>query len=231
MKVKIFHLIKGAKRAKGLVVVIDVFRAFSTACYVFNNGAEKIISVGDTEIAYNLKKENADFVLIGERGAKRLPGFDYGNSPTEIENVDFCGRTIIHTTSAGTQGMVGAINANEIITGSFVNAQAIIDYIKKQNPEEVSLVAMGTDGKRSSDEDELCAEYIKNSLEDKKCNFAEIVARLRNCESAYKFFDSAQDWAPERDFDLCLSLNKFNFILRTEHRSERKVFLKKVVVV
>jgi 2-phosphosulfolactate phosphatase len=57
-------------------------------CYAFGNGAKNIIPVGDLELAYQLKEQNPSFRLIGERGGVKLPGFDYGNSPTEIENVD-----------------------------------------------------------------------------------------------------------------------------------------------
>ena len=84
MEVKILHLIDGAKQARGLTVIIDVFRAFSVACYAFGNGARKIISVGDIDLAYKLKKENPGYLLIGERGGKKPKGFDYGNSPTQI---------------------------------------------------------------------------------------------------------------------------------------------------
>src|SRR3989338_6901438 len=161
MEVKILHLINGAKQARGLTVIIDVFRAFSTACYAFGNGARKIIPVGDIGVAHRIKKENSHFLLIGERGGQKPKGFDYGNSPTQIENVDFTDKIIIQTTSAGTQGIANATHADEIITGGFVNVQAIIDYIKKQNPKYVSLVAMGSAGIRIADEDTLCAEFIK----------------------------------------------------------------------
>jgi len=228
MEVKILHLIDGAKQANGLVVIIDVFRAFSTACYAFGNGAKKIIPVGDINIAHRLKKENPSFLLIGERGGQKPEGFDYGNSPTQIENVDFTDRTLIQTTSAGTQGIINATNADEIITGGFVNAQAIIDYIRKQNPKEVSLVAMGSAGVRIADEDALCAEFIKNILEKKPNDFSKITKHLREYRSAHKFFDPAIDWAPERDFDLCLSLNKFNFVLKVEPYDKNQVFFKKI---
>jgi 2-phosphosulfolactate phosphatase len=59
--------------------------------------------------------------------------FDYGNSPSQIENVDFSDKVVIHTTSCGTQGIVNDINADGIITGSFVNASAIVKYIKQSN--------------------------------------------------------------------------------------------------
>ena len=85
MNIKILQLIEGARKAEGLTVIIDVFRAFSVACYVFNNGAEKIIPVGSLETAYALKEENGEFILMGERKGKILPGFDYGNSPAHVQ--------------------------------------------------------------------------------------------------------------------------------------------------
>ena len=91
MNIKVLHLISGARLAEGLTVVIDVFRAFSTACYAINNGAREIIPVGDINRAYQLKAQNSDFILMGERGGKVQPGFDYGNSPTQIEAIDFSG--------------------------------------------------------------------------------------------------------------------------------------------
>ena len=133
MEIEVLHMIEGAKKARGIAVIIDVFRAFTVECYVMNNGAEKIIPVGSKELAYELKEKNKDFILTGERKGKILEGFDYGNSPTQVEKVDFTGKTIVHTTSAGTQGLDNAINADEIITGSLVNAKAIVEYIKEKN--------------------------------------------------------------------------------------------------
>ena len=143
MQIQILNLVEGAKEATGLTVIIDVFRAFSLDCYLFDNGAEMIIPVGDIEEAYRLKRENPEYVLIGERTEQMPEGFDFGNSPSHVLNHDFTGKTIVHTTSAGTQGMVNAMNADEVISGSFVNAGAIVEYIKHKNPQTVSLVGMG----------------------------------------------------------------------------------------
>ena len=151
------HLVDGARQATGLTVIIDVFRAFSTACYTVFQGASRIIPVGDLDLAYELKKKNPEFLLVGEREGQRPPGFDYGSSPTEIEAVDFRNRTIVQTTSAGTQGIASADEADEIITGSFVNAWAIVSYIRLKAPEKVSLVCMGQEAIEPSDEDSLCA--------------------------------------------------------------------------
>ncbi len=230
MTIKVLKLISGAKGATGLTVIIDVFRAFTTECYVFNNGAEKIFPVGDIELAYRLKKENPDYILMGERGGIIQPGFDYGNSPTIIESVDFTGKTVVHTTSAGTQGIANATGADEIITGSFVNAGAVVNYIRRKAPEHVSLIAMGYAGIRPTDEDTLLAQYLKNELENKPNDFGKIVAHLRNYDSAQKFFDPEIDWAPRRDFELCMSLNCFDFVLRAESVEDGLVVLRRFAV-
>ena len=81
-------------------------RAFTVEPYLFYNGVEKLIPVGDKEIAYDLKEKNKEYILVGERNGIKLPGFDYGNSPSQIKNIDFSKRTVVRTTSCGTQGIV-----------------------------------------------------------------------------------------------------------------------------
>jgi 2-phosphosulfolactate phosphatase len=233
MNITILQLIEGAKQARGLTVVIDVFRAFSTACYVMASGAERIIPVGDIEIAYRLKREHPEYVLMGERGGVVQPGFDYGNSPTHADQADFTGKTVVHTTSAGTQGIVNATLADEIITGSFVNAGAIVDYIRRRNPEQVSLVCMGLGGKEPADEDTRCAEYLKNALEGKPNDFPGIVRYLRDESRTGNFLDLQGDVAavsaPPEDFDRCLSLDRFDMVLRAVKREDGLSVLQKVV--
>jgi 2-phosphosulfolactate phosphatase len=216
MNIEIYHLIEGARQAEGLAVIIDVFRAFSTACYAIRNGAKEIIPVGNLKTAYQLKTNMPNSVLMGERGGRIQPGFDYGNSPTQIEHVDFSGKTIIQTTSAGTQGFANAKNAEQLISGSFVNADAIVSYIRSESPEHVSLVCMGTEGVEPSEEDTLCAAYIRERLLDRPVDVDRIVEQIHNCSSAQKFFDPSKTWAPERDFNLCLSIGVCGFVLKAE---------------
>ena len=56
MKVKILEFVEGARKAEGLAVIIDVFRAFSVACYVFDGGALKLIASETISDAFSLKK-------------------------------------------------------------------------------------------------------------------------------------------------------------------------------
>ena len=156
VNIKILQMVEGAKKATGVAVIIDVFRAFTVEAYLMNNGAKKIIPVGDIKIAYDYKKKDSNVILVGERQGKILPGFDYGNSPAAIENVDFTDKTVIHTTSAGTQGIVNAKKADIILTGSLVNAKAIANYILENNYQDVSLVCMGLESVR---ETEVCLLY------------------------------------------------------------------------
>lgn len=86
MNIQILQLIDGAKAARGLTVIIDVFRAFSVEAYLFAQGAEKIIPVGDVALAYRLKQENPQFVLAGERHGKILQNFDMC---TDVNRFDF----------------------------------------------------------------------------------------------------------------------------------------------
>ena len=142
MKIKIYHLIDGARQAEGLAVIIDVFRAFSMECWLYALGAEEIRPVGSIEDTFAWRKKDPDCILVGERQGKKIEGCDLGNSPSSIEPEKIRGKRIIHTTSAGTQGIVNAAHAEEILTGSFVNAKATAAYILEKAPEKVSLVCM-----------------------------------------------------------------------------------------
>lgn len=218
---------QGAEKAEGLTVIIDVFRAFTVACYLINNGAELIYPVASINLAYQMKREDSSLLLIGERHEKKCDGFDYGNSPSHIANIDFCGKRIVHTTSSGTQGIALAKNASEIITGSFVNALAIVKYIKQQQPAVVSLVSMGYEGLRSTQEDEFCANYIENELKGYNSNFMEMVEILRHGDGARLLDPKNSEHSPASDFDLCLQINRFNFVLKVNKDMHGRHYIEK----
>ncbi len=227
MQINILQLLEGAQEAQGLTVIIDVFRAFSTACYAFGNGIQRIYPVGDLEMAYHLKKLHPEYLLVGERNEQKPEGFDFGNSPSQLLGAELCGKTMVHTTSSGTQGIANSTGADEILTGSFVNASAIVKYIRKQNPAIVSLVCMGYSCQYPTDEDTLLAVWLKNELEGISNDFPAMVEQIRKGDGARFFSPEKQDWAPEADFDLCLSLNRFNFVLKVEQENGLN-FLRKI---
>ncbi len=228
MDIKIFQLLEGARQAKGLTVIIDVFRAFSVACYAFDGGVSRIYPVGQIDLAYQMKQQNPEYLLVGERLEQKPEGFDFGNSPSQLLAGELNGKTMVHTTSSGTQGIVNATRADEIITGSFVNAGAIIDYVKRRNPDQLSLVCMGYACQYPTDEDTFLAEYLKAKLEDRPVDFPAMVEKLRHGAGARFFVPEKQTWAPSADFDLCLDLNRFNFVLKVEQEKDL-YFLKKIM--
>lgn len=203
----------GAKAAQGIVVIIGVFRAFSVACYCLSKDPAMLLPVGSVREARLLRDRFPSALLIGERDGKMLNGFDYGNSPTEVCTAELSGRQIIHTTHAGTQGVVNAAQGSEVLTGSFVNGAATARYIRKKSPELVTLVRMGWKAETATDEDNLCADYLESLLTEEEWAGPEIRETLQQSDCSARFFDLCKPWRPESDFDLCLDIDRFDFTI------------------
>ena len=230
MKIKTFKFLEGAAKAEGLTVIIDVFRAYTTSAYLFANQAEEIYIVSRVETARKLKEKLDNPILIGERKGLKIEDFDFNNSPYFISQNNFSDRKIILSTSAGTKGIIAAKKAEEIITGSFVNIKAAAEYIKRKNPELVSLVAMGNNGVEDAAEDNLYAEELKKILtgkSDESLNEAEIRKRLRTPAGDRFFREESQSEMPKEDFDYSLKINKFDFVIKAEKKEEDIYQLKK----
>lgn len=229
-KINIYSLIEGAKKAEGLVVIIDVFRAFSLECYLYSYGAGLVRPVGKIDEAFNWKIKNSGCILVGEREGRMCEGFDFGNSPSSVDPKSVKDKIVIHTTSAGTQGVVNAVLADEIITGSLVNARAIAKYILMKNPDEVSLVCMGNGGIRPAKEDELCAEYIKSILIGEEMSDINSLAKGLQYDGGEHFFrEELKDVFPDEDFWLCTKVNSFNFVLRI-NKDENGFYSEKIMM-
>ena len=213
MNIRILHLLEGARAARGTAVVIDVFRAFSLECYLTAAGVRDILPVADAETARRLGAAHPDWVLAGERRGFRLPGFALGNSPAKLAGLDLAGKTVVHTTSAGTQGIENARGADRILTGSLVNAAAIARYLRAAQPETVSLVCMGIEMREIAPEDLLCAEYIRALLLDEPLDVRPRAAALRETSGARFFLPDQQEDCPSRDFTLCTDVDRFPFVL------------------
>jgi 2-phosphosulfolactate phosphatase len=228
MEIKILEFAEGAQKARGITVIIDVFRAFSVACYAFDAGAVRLIATAKVEEAFNLKSKYRNSVLMGERNERKIEGFDFGNSPTEIIKSDLSGKTVILTTTAGTSGLINAKNADLVITGSIVNAGAIVKYIRALDPRIVSLVAMGYRATESADEDLMCAEMIAAGLRNVHEDFETRISDLR-LSTGKRFFQPENiDFSPPTDFFLCTMINRFSFILRGEKRHDGNIDLSKI---
>lgn len=228
MIVNVVECLSGAERAKGLVVVIDVFRSSAVACFLADMGVGEYIATDSLDRARELAGARNGKV-IGELENVPVDTFDHLNSPFLLEGADVAGKTFVHVTNAGTRGLMICSGADEVLVGCFVNAGAVVDYIRARDPELVTLVAMGTGGALRAQEDMMCAMYIKNELEEYPNSIETLRKFLRGVDSAAKFFDESRTDCPEEDFDLCMDLDRFGFVLRGEP-VEGGVRLRKVAV-
>ncbi|MCZ8512811.1 2-phosphosulfolactate phosphatase [Paenibacillus filicis] len=142
------------------VVVIDVLRATSTLLTALVNGCKEVIPTETVNGAKSLQQEGD--LLGGERGCKKIPGFDLGNSPLEYEPAAVTGKRIILTTTNGTRAIQKAGKISRILVGSLLNARACAARAMECGGELVILCS-GTQDVFSL-EDGLCAGAILDEL-------------------------------------------------------------------
>jgi 2-phosphosulfolactate phosphatase len=196
----------------GVVIVIDVLRAFSTAAYAFSRGAEKIIIVGGVDEALLLKSHIPNSKAMGEVGGLPPEGFDFGNSPTQIMEHDLSGITLIHRTGAGTQGVVQSKNADILLASSFVVAGATIKYVNSLGPDDVTFVVTG-ETFRGGDEDFACAEYLETQFKGLKIDEKPFLKRVYACKDAVEHLDPSHPAFPSMDLEFCTQIDAFNFAM------------------
>ena len=220
MQIDIKSCISWAKEAEGIAVVMDVLRASNTIIACMEKWAEYIIPIGPMEEAKALKKQFPDYLLFGERHWEKAERCDYGNSPTEVNQIPVAGKKIILTTSWWSQVLVNTHLADEVLIGSFANAHAIVQYIKKKNPQKVSLIPVWFDLEKKSREDELCAQYLFGELTDTPINFEDIQKEIREGEVG----DQRRLREQESDLELCTQLDTYDIIPHYD-RAGKKIIL------
>jgi 2-phosphosulfolactate phosphatase len=198
--------------ARGVVIIIDVLRAFSTAACAFSRGAREIILVSTVEEALSLRGSLANAKAMGEVGGLPPPGFDFGNSPTYLSQEDLTGMTLIQRTGAGTQGAVRSRNAEVMLASSFMVAQATARQVIRLGAEEVTFVITGRFQGRG-DEDLACAEYLEALLKGDQPDTKPFVQRVFDSRDALQHLDPAQTGFPLSDLDYCTQIDRFDFAM------------------
>lgn len=170
---------------RGVTVVIDVIRAFTTAHYAFANGAHEILLVATADEALRLKQQNPALLLAGEVDSLPIDGFDFGNSPEEIRHAPLSGRTLVQRTTNGVIATLAARHSQCVLIAGLINASATADWLRRQPWDEILLVASHPDG----DEDLACAEYLTGLLGGQGISLEAACQRTHNCQAAVKFLD------------------------------------------
>jgi len=198
--------------ATGVVIVVDVLRAFSTAAYAFSRGANKVILVGDVEEAITLKSQIPNSKAMGEVGGLPPEGFDFGNSPTQIREQNLSGITTIQRTGSGTQGAVRCKNADVLLAASFVVANATVKYVRALAPKDVTFVITG-ELFSGGDEDFACAGYLESLLKGQSVDASAFTQRVYDCKDAVAHLDPDSPEFPVTDLKYCTDIDAFNFAM------------------
>ena len=202
------------RNADGVVVVVDVLRAFTTAAYAFDRGAKEIVLVSTVEEAFQLRKRDPRCFLLGEVNGLPIEGFDLPNSPSAVEPLDLEMRRLIQRTTAGTQGVVLATQADHLFVASLSVASATSECIKALSPAVVTFVETGVRAKGGGEEDVACADYISGLLLDAPLDLADVECRVRNSRAAAKFSNSENVDFPETDLGHALKIDQFPFAMK-----------------
>jgi 2-phosphosulfolactate phosphatase len=219
MEIYIKSFLEGAKKAKGVTIIIDVFRAGNTIISCLTNGADYVKPVGTLQDAYQLKEKQPGDFLAGERKSYPPEGFDFGNSPSEASMINFSGKGVILTTSSGTQGIVNAVGSEEIIIGTFANLTKVTEYLHRKNPSTITLVPMGFESREKADEDECYAQFLKEKLEGKNPDFALVKEKILTSKGAQRLINIGK----EDDLSSCLIYDSSTIIPRLDKSSGRLV--------
>jgi len=209
--------------ATGVLVVIDVLRAFTNAAFAFSRGAKEIYPVSKVEEALQLKAETPNSLVCGEVGGLPPEGFDFGNSPTQTNLLDLSGKVIVQRTGAGTQGIVLSVNATTMLAASLVTANATANYIRKLARDSVTFVITGQYAYEHGDEDLACAEYLELLLKDQQPDPAPYIQRVYNSRDAIMHLDPNLPEFPKSDLEYCTNIDAFDFVMLVTKENGRHV--------
>lgn len=199
---------KNFASSNGLVVVIDVLRAFTTAAFAFANEASKILAVKTVEEAFLLHKRFPNSLLMGEVGGARIEGFHFGNSPHEVSLVNLAGKTLIQRTSSGTQGVVLAASAKHILVSSFVVAEATLQRIQSLSCKDITFLVTG---ETNGDEDLALADYLEERLLGNAPSLTPYLERVKSAPCAHRLFQNNIAEYPHQDLAAALKVDLFPF--------------------
>jgi len=143
-------------------VVIDVLRATSTVITALSNGARSVIPVSNIEEALELKHRHPEYIIAGERGGQRIEGFQLGNSPTEYAEAVVRDKTIVLTTSNGTNAIIHASNlAERVLIASFLNLTTVVHELAGYDSStNIAIVCAGNNGEISYEDTQVAGAII-----------------------------------------------------------------------
>ncbi len=148
-------------------IVIDLIRATTCLAVILDRGAARVFAANTLEQAQQAAAAVPGRLLAGERHARPLPGFDFGNSPVEFARADLAGRELILTTTNGTRAFYACPPQSTRLGGSFYNAHAVTTLalqLAQEQQSNIAIVCAGELGYFALD-DATCAGYLALELQ------------------------------------------------------------------
>lgn len=214
MEVRHLQGIDGARSAEGVTIVVDTFRAFSTAAYAQAKGVGPHYLTDTLDQARELASRHRGAVLCGESKGIKPSDFDIGNSPAEVLENDVGGRVFIQRTSAGTRCVLAALgSASVVYPASLVVASATA--ASAVGADLVTIVACGRHGSGWAMEDDATSRLIDNLMHGGGDPDG-VSLTIATSESADRLI--AAPWAHPSDVALCTDVDRFDFtMVATQH--------------
>ncbi len=151
-----------------VILVIDVIRATTSLCTLFERGARSVTLATDVVAARADARTHPQAVLLGESGGLAPAGFAYGNSPVELARADFCEQDLIFTTSNGTNALRAAAGARAIFAACMRNGSAAVRAaytLAQKLGADIGVVCAGRARcTRVGQDDVMCAGYLVERL-------------------------------------------------------------------
>ncbi|HEY9086706.1 MAG TPA: 2-phosphosulfolactate phosphatase [Anaerolineaceae bacterium] len=207
-----------AHLATDVTVVVDVLRAFSAEAFAFGSGAKEILAVATVEEALAWKQKEPEVIVFGEVKGEPPPGFDLGNSPSQMAERDLTGRRLVHRSSAGTQGVVNSASARITLVASFAVARATAQYLQSLAPRQVDFVITGSFQQYVGEDDLACADYIAALFQGEDPPPQIYLDRMYASRAGQMFLDKGARHLWRRDLQYCVMVNHFPFAMRVDRR-------------
>jgi 2-phosphosulfolactate phosphatase len=203
--------VQAATNATGATVVIDTFRAFTTAAVLLASGIEALYLVSELDEARTLANR-VGALLCGEDQGRRPDGFDLSNSPYEVsERADLGGAIIVQRTSAGTRSVIAAIDAGAtpVYAASLVVAGATARAVRGHDT--ITVISSGLHGSEPAIEDDLTALHIAHTITHNTPP-PDIEELVRTSDRAIELAES--DWAHPDDVTIAASIDRYSFAMQ-----------------
>lgn len=214
--------IAGASGAVGPTIVIDTFRAFTTAAVLLARGAERLYLESDVAAARELARTERA-IAVGEDAGLRPEGFDLGNSPAEAHRAPgVAGRCVVQRSTAGTRSLIAAVNAGAapVYASSLVVATATALAVGPWP--EVTIVSAGLHGSEPAQEDDLTGDFIVDTLNG-TADPLRTAAGVASSPRAEVLRHAP--WAHPDDVDVACNVDRYDFAMLAVRDDHHRVLL------